>query len=75
MKIKELIKILKEKENQDMEVIMSKDGEGNAFSPLAELGDGLYSPDSTYSGQVYNLDEREEAGKEAKKVIVLWPTN
>lgn len=74
MKIKKLIEELS-KEDGDLDIIMSRDGEGNGFSPLSSLGDGLYVADSTYSGEIYNLDEAEDAGEEAKKVIVLWPTN
>jgi len=74
MKIKDLIELLN-KEDPEMNIIMSKDGEGNDYSPLAGIGDGLYVADSTWSGTVYNLDEKDEAGENFEKVIVLWPTN
>lgn len=75
MKIKDLVKILAEENDPEKEIVMSKDSEGNAFSPLADVGDGLYASNSTYSGEVYNLDEKEDAGEGAKQVLVLWPTN
>ena len=59
---------------RDIEVVMSKDGEGNGFSPLAEAIEGLYHPDSTYSGDVYDLDD-EEAPNDCNPVVVLYPTN
>lgn len=52
MKVHELIALL-QKVNQDAEVIMSKDGEGNGFSPLADVEDNpkfAYVPDSKWSG-------------------------
>ena len=73
MNIKELKKILSEYPD-DFEVIMSSDGEGNSFSPLADFGIGMYIPDTTYSGEIWMGDEiKEEDGKE--NCIVLWPTN
>lgn len=74
MKVKELIESF-EPGDMEKEVVMSKDGEGNGFSPLADVAEGLYVADSTWSGQVFNEDEKEEAGEDAKDVIVLWPTN
>lgn len=69
-------------------VVMSKDGEGNAFSPLAQLEDRyIYVPDSTWSGSIYleALDELDREagytdedlyhGDDGQGAIVLWPTN
>ena len=50
MKVKELIKTLKEL-NQEAIVIMSKDSEGNMFSPLDDIESSVYIPNSTYSGE------------------------
>jgi hypothetical protein len=52
MTVKELIKQLKDYP-QDSVVVMSSDGEGNSKSPLAELDDAVYVPDSTWSGDTY----------------------
>ncbi len=83
MKVKELIELLK-KEDQEREVIMSKDGEGNNFSPFADISKQTYEPDSTWSGEI-GLDEltpylieqgfTDEDPIYDEKVIVLWPVN
>lgn len=76
MKVKDLIKQLSELP-QDYEVVMSKDGEGNDFSPCADAaGPYMYEPDSTWSGQVWSEEARAEDGEEFKpNAVVLWPTN
>ena len=51
MKVKELIALLSET-NPELEVVLSKDGEGNSYSPLADHSFGQYEPDSTYSGEL-----------------------
>lgn len=52
MKVKELIELLQQ-EDGEKEVIMSKDGEGNTFSPLADFGNtNTYVADSTWSGEM-----------------------
>jgi hypothetical protein len=38
---------------RDRKVILRKDAEGNGHSPLADAWEGIYEPDSTYSGEVY----------------------
>ena len=46
-------------------VVMAKDSEGNAFSPLYTLHeDGLYRPDSSYSGDMewWDEDDVEDLG-------------
>lgn len=52
MTVKELIAVLQEQDG-DRLVVMSKDGGGNDFSPLANFGLNSYVPSSTYSGEVY----------------------
>lgn len=66
-------------------VVMAKDGEGNGFSPLADLDEAMYEADSTYSGDRYLSDEDREATGEpdeygeapesAVPAVFLWPTN
>ena len=83
MKIKQLLKIL-QSEDQNREVILSSDAEGNNYSPLYCCNLGNYSPDSKYSGQV-GLEKLTEKDKkngyteedilEGKPAIVLYPTN
>lgn len=88
MKVKELIEKLK-LEDEDAEVILSADEEGNYYSPLEgrlEFGKGYYIPNNTWSGefleQKYIDDENEQEGEIyennkdiAQKCIVLFPTN
>jgi hypothetical protein len=66
-------------------IVISRDEEGNGFSPLADWELGTYAPDvwgegdlSTYSGEL--LDEEENSDEEDEeqvsvKVLVLWPEN
>ena len=88
MKVKELIEKLK-LEDENAEVILSADEEGNYYSPLEGtlgFGNGYYIPNNTWSGQFLNQeyidDENEhegeiyEANKDiAQKCIVLFPIN
>jgi len=85
MKVKELIKML-ESENQEAIVIMSSDGEGNSFSPLADFGNtDTYKADSTYSGEMGFSKltpelEKEGYGEEdiledGVPAIVFYPIN
>lgn len=88
MKVKELIEKLK-LEDEDAEVILSADEEGNYYSPLEEtlgFGKGYYIPNNTWSGEFLNQqyinDENELEGEIyennkdiAQKCIVLFPIN
>lgn len=60
-----------------LEVVMSKDGEGNGFSPLADMGAGLYEPDSTWSGEfnTHNPEGTRRIPKKRQNALCLWPTN
>jgi len=53
MTVKELIKELEKIENKDRVVVMSKDGEGNSYSPLADFWEGAYEAETTYSGSAW----------------------
>jgi len=76
MKVKELIKQLK-KLDQNFEVILSKDGEGNNYSPAADLVEVDYAPENTWSGDVYFEDYTEEDPDYIfePNAVVLYPTN
>ena len=85
MKVKELIEILSNV-NQESEVILQKDAEGNGYSPLRGADDdAVYIPDSTWSGDVYSMDwsaddaamdEEEWAEIKANpRCVVLYPIN
>lgn len=81
--VKEFIEILQQ-QDQNRVVVMSKDGEGNNFSPFAEIGRSAYKPDSTWSGEVgleKLTDELKAEGYGEEDVVdgvpalVLWPVN
>lgn len=88
MMAKALAKFLLEytEKHGDRLVVLSKDSEGNSFSPLPNEGfycDGHYTPDSTWSGDFVGKeneedrdeDEDEELGDDAVPALALWPTN
>lgn len=52
MKVSELIALL-DKFNPNAQVILQKDAEGNGYSPLSDVDDGLYNATSTWSGDFY----------------------
>lgn len=87
MTIKELREAIAELPD-DMLVVMSKDGEGNGYSPLSGVDQSMYRADSTWSGEIAIAaltDEAREQGYSDEDVgtkedgyepaVVLWPTN
>lgn len=84
MTVKKLIELL-QKEDPSRTVIMSKDAEGNSYSPLADFWAGKYKPDSTWSGEVgmETLTKADiKAGyseldvlRSGKPAIILQPVN
>lgn len=71
MTVKEL-KDLLDTYPDDFLVVMSKDSEGNGFSPLDCIDEVGYDPDNRYSGQIYSIEEESADTIEA---ICLWPIN
>ncbi len=74
MKIKKLIKELQKIKNQNAEVIVSSDSEGNGFAILRQVGreKALYSYEDN---QVELYDEEDDYKPTGlKEAIVLWPT-
>lgn len=83
MTVSDLIKLL-ETEDPARLVVMSKDGEGNNFSPFHGHSVGVYKADSTWSGEIGiekitpALEKQgysEEDVVEGERALVLWPTN
>jgi hypothetical protein len=83
MTVKELIEVL-EGENPDRLVVMSKDSEGNGFSPLADASTESYQASCTWAGEIgieKLTPELEKDGYTEEDVmdgvpaLVLWPTN
>lgn len=78
MKVKELKELLDQFDDNDI-VVLSGDGEGNSYSPLADYSKGMYIADSTWSGDFVDADEIEEDEdinlSTAVPALLLWPTN
>ena len=72
MKIKDVLDVLS-KENPDALVILSRDGEGNSFSPLADWSRQGYSSSTPWSGVITGPEDESE-GDEVE-CICLWPTS
>jgi len=66
MKVKELINVLKRMPQESL-VVLSKDSEGNGFSPLYEAEEGWYKKETTWSGDyAFSNSNSEDA-------VFLWP--
>lgn len=68
-----LIKELEKLHDPDLIIVMSRDEEGNGFSPLCDFSIGQYTEESAYSGDFLHddgnwLDININA-------ICLWPLN
>lgn len=66
----------------DTPVILSRDAEGNGYSPLSSVDteDRVYEPESTWSGTVYDTrpDPDDEDGyipEGGTSVVLLGPVN
>ncbi len=69
----------------DTLVVLSKDGEGNGFSPAVEAEHAMYLADTTWSGERYitetdrqaqdDPDDYSQAPDDAVPAVFLWPTN
>jgi hypothetical protein len=73
----------------DRLVVMSKDAEGNGYSPLAVAEEAMYLAETTWSGEVYltpeelveemaagtGATEEDAAPDEAVRVVYLGPVN
>jgi hypothetical protein len=86
MKAKEFKEIVN-KWNDEDEIIMSKDSEGNYFSPFSDFSEQIYIPDCTWAGEIKQReltpeliaqgysDEDLYHGNNGQNAIVLWPIN
>lgn len=77
MTVSELIEALKKLDPNSI-VIIQKDAEGDGYSPLETVdGNCIYIADTTWSGEVYSLDDvdglEEEEQEELEKDRVLHP--
>lgn len=62
-----LKRILEHFDDNDL-VILSKDGEGNGFSPLSEAEDNHYEAETTWMGEMTGDGPGE-------RCVLLWPIN
>lgn len=70
MKVRELVKDLLELD-QDFDVIIAKDTEGNGYSPMSSpITTGRYTPETTWAGEFEDSDTAMSIN-----AICLWPTN
>jgi hypothetical protein len=85
MKVRELMDSLAELD-ENAEVILQKDAEGNGYSPLYAVdGDAVYLSNSTWSGDVYSTnwtaddadmdDEEWDEILKNPRCVVLAPIN
>lgn len=77
MKVKELLEMLQELTNHfpdalEHEVVMSKDAEGNGFSPLCNTSGERYVAENSWRGE---LDGDFDEDIEDPNALCLWPTN
>jgi hypothetical protein len=69
MRVKELIELLQQEDPERL-VIVSKDGEGNGFSPMIqEFSVGFYEADSTWSGEFRTGEPDPEDEDEEKELV------
>lgn len=69
MKVSELMRRLSAF-NPDHVVVMSKDSEGNGYSPLAHVDPVHYTAETTWSGEIDHPDEPHPDGPNA---VAIWP--
>jgi hypothetical protein len=58
----------------DMIVVLAKDGEGNAHSPLSGTERLVYVPESNWAGEVCDLED-DGVWPDGRIVLVLGPVN
>ena len=56
-------------------IVMSKDAEGNNFSPLSDYSVGWYEPTCTWAGEYYNDDDHDSESEDDVRVVCLWPVS
>jgi len=76
MTVKELIENLRSID-PETKIVMSKDAEGNGFSPLSEIDPAAwYQAETTWSGDVLHPDDYDPDDAEGlEKVVCFWPVN
>lgn len=70
----ELIKALRTLPGDPL-IVMSKDGEGNGFSPLAAALPIFYIADTAWRGDIWGPEENETPPEKAIPAVCLWPSD
>ena len=71
MNVKMLLDFLKDSDPK-AEVVLSKDGEGNAYSSLHSVQTAHYQQDKKYP---WAVEANNDPFKGSKKCVLLWPSN
>jgi hypothetical protein len=79
MKVRELIEELSKMDGGAI-VVLSKDTEGNGYSPLSSIVPGEYQEQSSWSGEFFELDtigddNYFQPDEDSVEAVCLWPTN
>lgn len=84
MKVRELLEQLKGVD-PEREIVMSKDAEGNGYSPLSSLWEGRYRAETTWYGdvglEILTAEDRqrgytdEDVIDDGVPAVILVPTN
>lgn len=75
MRVAKLIEILNTYDPNAI-VVMSKDAEGNGYSPFCSDDYGVYISETTWSGDfIPDEDVEEEQWKQGRRAVCLFPVN
>lgn len=74
MKVRELMEELRELD-QDAEVILQEDAEGNGYRVLRGADVALYKPHDGWHGECYPEDDPDAPRSAEQRVVVLHPIN
>lgn len=73
--VRKLIELLQQEE-PDALVVLSRDPEGNQYSPLGHMRSGMtyaHERDWFFTGEVYGPDEEVDLPGDTEPAVVLWP--
>jgi len=77
MKVKDLIERLSKCDPEDV-VVLSRDPEGNNYSPVSEICGDLKFKEDRRDGEIYGPDEADWVGEEEfnalPNAVALWPS-
>jgi hypothetical protein len=72
MNVQQMIDLLLSVSDKSRIVVMSKDSEGNCYSPFGGFSECMYDAETTWYGE---LVEEEDEYEGADPAICLWPVN